>query len=264
MDGLVESYQDYPGLNFRPAFSRRACDALRDLLEPNGELLPLETGRGEYYFFNNMKVVDALDLKNSIIREGFDPPCTDAGIIYFAFHERRLKGLSIFRIIECPTMTIVTDQFVQRVHDAGLNGFDFAKIWPFPEGVKWHDETRKQVKLKQKKIDKLRKNVLIVALPLSGSSPRAAEKKKFAKLEKELEAQLLVPSLNAPVFGSYEGADNVNHELRILISCPDLDRLLTKLLPWLKGLDWGSKTYVVKRFGDRFDLDAREELVKLI
>src|SRR5260370_19682769 len=62
VEGRVYAFNDYPCVNLTiPAFSRRAVDVLRDLLEPNGELLPLVSSVGEYYAFNTTKVADILD-----------------------------------------------------------------------------------------------------------------------------------------------------------------------------------------------------------
>ena len=41
--GPVPSFHDYPATELVPCFSQRAVDALRDVLEPNGELLPAKT-----------------------------------------------------------------------------------------------------------------------------------------------------------------------------------------------------------------------------
>jgi hypothetical protein len=51
--GNVRTFNDYPCINLsRPAFSQRAVDLLRDILEPNGELLPVRHKIGRYYFYN--------------------------------------------------------------------------------------------------------------------------------------------------------------------------------------------------------------------
>src|SRR5262249_39700345 len=66
--GRVRAFNDYPCVNLLiPAFSRRAVDALRDFLEPNGELLPLVSSVGEYYAYNITTVADALDEQKSEI-----------------------------------------------------------------------------------------------------------------------------------------------------------------------------------------------------
>ena len=182
----------------RPFISRlpRSESAIRDLLEPNGELLPLDFEGGEYYFYNITTYVNALDREHSECdwRTPPTPPNVAYEIIYYAFHEQSLDGLSIFRLFESAVDTLVTDQFVQRVHAAGLNGFHFTKIWPFPLGVKWWDEAVRLRKQKYAVSTKIKGHTLVVALPLEGKKRTPAEKKKITKLEKELDAQLMVSS----------------------------------------------------------------------
>ena len=77
---------------------------------------------------------------------------TAQSIDRFEFHADKLKGLSIFRIVDWPMPVLVTREFVDRVHDAGLNGFRFRQVWPLPRGANWrmldrdgptrHDATR--------------------------------------------------------------------------------------------------------------------------
>ena len=56
--GRVGSYNDFPCLNMLvPVFSERAVNVLRDMLEPNGELLPLVHPAGKYYAYNCTKIV---------------------------------------------------------------------------------------------------------------------------------------------------------------------------------------------------------------
>ncbi|WP_147263735.1 imm11 family protein [Roseimicrobium gellanilyticum] len=137
-DGAVRPENDYPCINlFLPAFSKRAYDALSDLLLPNGELLPLVTHAGSFFFFNVTTIVDALDLEASKCKFWCDPPTTAVNVYHFEFLPDRLKGLSIFRILELPSFTFVTETFVERVKAAGLQGFCFRKVSPIPPDEHW-------------------------------------------------------------------------------------------------------------------------------
>ena len=63
---------DYPFLVLGlPVFSRRAIEALGDLLEGNGEILPTTCEGDEIFFFNVTRVIDALDESDSEVI-GFD------------------------------------------------------------------------------------------------------------------------------------------------------------------------------------------------
>ncbi|MCW8880585.1 MAG: hypothetical protein OQJ89_11760 [Kangiellaceae bacterium] len=139
--GEVKPYNDFPGLDLLyPAFSKRAVTVLKDLLEPNGEILPLDSDKGEYFFYNITSIQDALDLEHSKCDFWCDPPTTAVDIDYFAFDKQRLKNLPIFRIIEKSIFTIVSDEFVNRVKENKLNGFVFRKIWPLEKGEYWRDK----------------------------------------------------------------------------------------------------------------------------
>lgn len=259
--GRVQAYNDFPGIGMvLPAFSQRACDVLRDMLEPNGELLPVRSSVGvQYYFYNITTVVDALDVENSDCF-WFNEPVKAGGVDYFSFHAERLDGLSIFRIYECPVVTLVTGEFVQRVRDAGLNGFDFRKVWPLPLGVNWR--TEQQTEIPDATGGKeLKRHTIVIQWPLAGNKPNAGERKLLKHLENELDAQLAVPSLEAPFFGCYEGSDKVAGEFRMFLSCPDADRLEEKLHPWLGCLSLASTVRVLKRYGDMHDPDADESPV---
>jgi hypothetical protein len=132
--GRVSPSNDYPCINLSiPAFSRRAVDALRDFLEPNGELLPLVSSVGEYYAYNVTTVVDVLDHERSDIDWYNDKHDTAFEIRRYECLPGRLTGLSIFRLVENSVSTFVHQVFVDRVRQHGLRGFDFTRLWPPPE-----------------------------------------------------------------------------------------------------------------------------------
>ena len=127
---------DYPSLAGNIAvFSPRALDALGDLLEGNGEVLPLSCPDGEYVAFNVTRVVDALDVERSDVRR-FKSSGRIRDIERFEFRPELLGGLSIFKLPEIPDMRIfVTERFVQRVQQAGLAGFLFQLAWADTAGT---------------------------------------------------------------------------------------------------------------------------------
>src|SRR5207253_1656606 len=68
VEGNVRKFNDYPCINLTsPAFSQRAVDMLRDVLEPNGELLPVRHKIGTYYFYNCTRMTNCVDLTKSKI-----------------------------------------------------------------------------------------------------------------------------------------------------------------------------------------------------
>ncbi|MDJ0632715.1 MAG: hypothetical protein QNJ34_05950 [Xenococcaceae cyanobacterium MO_188.B29] len=262
--GSVAPFNDFPGLNMiLPVFSQRACEVLRDFLEPNGELLPLDSDSGQYFFYNITKIVDALDVENSVCEFWCDPSTTAIDIQYYFFKEEMLNELSIFRIYENPIATLVTNDFVKRVHEYELNGFQFNKIWPFPKDVDWRVYNKNEHRLQNIEKKRLKQNTLVISLILADSKPNAKEIKQINNLENELDAQLKISAIDAPYFGCFEGYDIVNNEYLIFISCPDADALAEKLFSWLKELNWSDRVYAMKRYGEMYDAQAKEEIVEL-
>jgi hypothetical protein len=129
VDGRVRGFNDYPCIDLCvPAFSKRAVEGLGEILKRNGELLPLESEAGEYFAFNCRTVADVLDRDKSRInyrQDGFVAMSVD----YFAFLDDLLDGLTMFRIPELCQNIFVTDDFLKRVIELELLGFEFLKVW---------------------------------------------------------------------------------------------------------------------------------------
>jgi hypothetical protein len=136
---------DYPYLSvfatIAPVFSQQAVDVLADLLEGNGELLPLVCDFGHYYAFNITREIEALDEDHSEftpyselyynLGSNFDDNSDVPIITRFMFHADRVTDLSIFKLPNRNRYRVpmVTDRFVQRVQEAGLRGFAFKLLW---------------------------------------------------------------------------------------------------------------------------------------
>lgn len=112
-----------------PVFSRRAVDALRDLLEPHGEILPLLCEEGDYFLYNVIRVIDALDLARCEI-----PRYPDGSLAKYvesyAFKPELVRDALIFKVPNFRHSEVfVTDRLVERVEQNGLRGFDFEPLW---------------------------------------------------------------------------------------------------------------------------------------
>jgi hypothetical protein len=130
VEGRVKPHNDFPCVNLTiPAFSRRAVEALRDFLEPNGELLPLVSPLGEYYAYNITTVADVLDHERSEIEWFNERHVSALHISRYECIPEKLAGLSIFRLVEMCSSTFVHQVFVDRVKRHGLQGFDFTRLW---------------------------------------------------------------------------------------------------------------------------------------
>lgn len=123
------SPSDFPWLAGHALVMRRsAVDALRDLLEANGELLPLSTEDGVELFVLNAQVIDALDEANSVLWR-FPGTNRIMDIKKPAFLGSKLEGVDLFRVPHRAMPTYVSERFVERVQAAGLRGLVFEKVW---------------------------------------------------------------------------------------------------------------------------------------
>jgi hypothetical protein len=120
---------DFPWLGGHALIMRRsAVRALRDILDANGEVLPLSTDDGVELFVLNARVIDALDEPNSVL---WKFPETNR-IMYIekvAFVSRLIEGVDLFRLPHRASTTYVSERFVERVKTAGLRGLVFNKVW---------------------------------------------------------------------------------------------------------------------------------------
>jgi hypothetical protein len=253
VEGRVRSFNDFPCLDLMtPAFSRRAVDVLRDFLEPNGELLPLVHPAGEYYAYNCLKIVEVIDREKTKARWYNDDPRMTSHVTFFSLIPERLKGLSIFRMRQMSMRCFVTTPFVERAIAAGLNGFHFMKVWPFPEGVDYWDEDKKSrraaslVRTESGAKD-IKAESMILQLPLAGLKLSKEEKLRIAAIEDEIDALLFTPTLETPYCGSLEGKKTSKGVTKIYLSCPNSQQLFQKLADWLNTLKWSPRPKVIVR-----------------
>jgi hypothetical protein len=121
---------DFPWLGSDALVIRRkAVDALREVLDANGEVLPLSTDDDVELFVLNARIVDALDEANSSLMKF---PGTDRimRIKKIAFVTSKIEDIDLFRLPHRASATYVSARFVERVKAAGLVGLEFKKVWP--------------------------------------------------------------------------------------------------------------------------------------
>jgi len=107
---------------------------LRDILEPNGELLPVRHKVGTYYFYNCTRMVNCIDLTKSKITKLSDGVVTSTSD-KLVFIDEQLEDLTIFKARTQLLELFCTQRFVDRVNAAGLQGFLFVPIWPLPNST---------------------------------------------------------------------------------------------------------------------------------
>jgi hypothetical protein len=243
VSGRVRPYNDYPCCNLSiPAFSERAVEALRDMLEPNGELLPLVSSVGTYYAYNVTTVADILDTDRSEVdwilhAEGV----IASSITQHEFRQEKLDGLSIFRLVEDPARTYVTNLFVERVRAHHLRGFVFKKLWPHaaPDDHPEDEGADEGVTAES----------VIVQLALAKSKPSKAEKQRVGDLMDRIDSWLYSAECEGTYLGSLEGHEYVRRECRLFLSCPGADALADWLTPHLKAVAWDGDVMLVRRYG---------------
>ncbi|MBK9262631.1 MAG: hypothetical protein IPM54_22855 [Polyangiaceae bacterium] len=113
---------------------RSAVDALRDMLEEHGELLPLQDEGGVELYVLNVRAIDALDEPRSKVNyvEGTD---RISRIKKPVFIPSAVEGVDIFTLRRRLGQIYFSDRFVARVKAAKLKGLDFTKVWSSDEPV---------------------------------------------------------------------------------------------------------------------------------
>jgi hypothetical protein len=121
---------DFPDGCLVPVFSQRAVSALESVLNPNGELLPLQCEGIQLFAFNVTRISDALDERRSKLTRFSSGRILD--ISRYEFNESKIAAdLTIFRLLpEQSSRIYVTSTFVELVAQAGLQGFEFKQLWP--------------------------------------------------------------------------------------------------------------------------------------
>jgi hypothetical protein len=235
--GRVRPFNDNPGCMSYPAFSRRAVDALRDFLEPNGEILRLDSKVGEYYLYNVKTVADVLDWRRSEIHWA-ERPFMASSIDSYIFREKKLGKLSIFKIPEQSHAVYVTEAFVKRVREHSLNGFHFDKVWPLPPGV-WWVHAREANKQSGKPI---KGNMVHLEFEFAQGAKKTTreESKKLKVLMKQFQDALDENDPAIVPVGNLEGYRVKLGKWCMVFSCPDATALASKLHPMLKQFDWNS------------------------
>ena len=124
-----QGWGDFCEVNGAPVFTARAVEALGDLLEGRGELLPLAVADGgEAYAFNITRLSDALDQDRCELDYYDDGRIMD--VDDYVFDPAKVADETIFKLAILPRrFDYVTDRFRDRVEQAGLTGFRWPSMW---------------------------------------------------------------------------------------------------------------------------------------
>ncbi len=265
--GKVQPYHDYPAPGSQTAiFSHRAVETLKDLLLPSGEILPAITETGEFYAYNILHKSDAFDVEKSIAV--FDTSLgkeTAISIERYELRPEKIGNHAIFRLREDPTSIMVTDRFKDRVDNVGLNGFFFAKIWPLATDERWEDlETRKR-KADRQAVRALKGQCITILLSTEKAEATKEEEDQGLKLVEDLSGLLVsqATSLNIECLGAIDYLEPFRGKLGIHICCPDVDRVMPVIAPWLNALNWPNAVELDRYYGSRFERTTRKVRVKI-
>ena len=116
--------------------TEKAVEALQEVIDQTGELLPLDCEEEALWVFNVTNILEgALNLEQSV----YSTISTGAisNIKKYVFYEDAVKNQYIFRMAEYPATLYATDRFKDLVEAAGLKGFKFETVYP-PEEVVPH------------------------------------------------------------------------------------------------------------------------------
>lgn len=120
---------DYPCSGGIPVFNQNSVEALVDILEDNGQLLPLNSRDGNFYAYNTTTLVPALDKERS------DLSRNQSGNIIkvsrYSFIYEVICNLTIFKLscFSQRAWPFVTDRFIDRIREHDLKGFRPNLVW---------------------------------------------------------------------------------------------------------------------------------------
>lgn len=110
--------------------STRAADVLRDLLEPNGEFLPVVFPENpDVALFHPTTALDALDKEKAELRYMDLEKKKPFKVVRYWFVEEKLGDVPIFVLAEDAGKIFVADAFVERVCENQPTGFGFRRLW---------------------------------------------------------------------------------------------------------------------------------------
>ena len=110
--------------------STRAADVLRDLLEPNGEFLPVVSPENpDVVLFHPTTLLDALDKEKAELRYMDLEKKKPFKVVRYWFVEEKLGDVPIFVLAEDAGKIFVADAFVERVCENQPTGFGFRRLW---------------------------------------------------------------------------------------------------------------------------------------
>jgi hypothetical protein len=129
-DGSFLVASDAPWLGSHALVLKKgAVDAMRPILDANGELLPVQSEDTPLHLFNATRIVDALDESASAIVRFRDSQRV-MRITKYAFRAAALANVDCFRIPQLRVSPIfMSERFIDAWSAARLTGLNFELVW---------------------------------------------------------------------------------------------------------------------------------------
>lgn len=112
--------------------NKNAKDALKKVVAPYGQFLPLECKEDELYILNVYHVIDCVNLERSeiLFRESLDPSRPNPFIESYEFDQDKIGDSLIFRLpYERETAIYFQGGLIDEIQKLGLTGFAYSCIW---------------------------------------------------------------------------------------------------------------------------------------
>lgn len=105
-------------------FSENTVEALRDILEPRGQFIPIKTPskRKKFIGYYPTNTIEGLVYLEKSGNHDLDRPFFTDNLF---FRKEVVFDEYLFCIAESRNCVLITEKFKQRVEEAGLKGFDF-------------------------------------------------------------------------------------------------------------------------------------------
>jgi hypothetical protein len=144
-----KNQKKFDSIDFGPgkfAFSKKAVEVLKPLINEHVQILPLKHEKLDYYLINVTNLIEGIDFEKSIL-DTLDNGRI-LGVDEYVFKENAVKEVPIFKEPYFAGSHIyVSDLFRQTVIENKLTGFEFIELWDselpryseLPEPIEWQD-----------------------------------------------------------------------------------------------------------------------------
>ena len=221
----VSPFNDFPCCDFHvPVFSQRAAEVLRNFLEPNGELLPVNAKYGTYFAYQTMTIADGVLNKSKTEGIPLDEfPQGFFDISVYSFFKTKLDEYSVFRVREKPSEILVSEEVKIQAEANRLLGFFFDPIWSSDGGA------MDGIKLDKKRSEKAQSKTLVLHLAMSDDSVTKSERAKIRRLRRKLNDDIVVRDVEEEYVGSLAGEEIEDGWIKIFMPCPEPEILLERI-----------------------------------